>query len=123
MKLSRQSVAVTGSTGGTVTAYTGRPINGVVHAIQYDAGTLSSTATLQIKGATSGIIVLDSLAVGSADFIKYVREDTVVNSTNGSASTFVFIPIIDERVSITVGVCTASTVTGTFYVITEGSIG
>lgn len=124
MKLHRQSVAITGSTGAAVVGYTARPINGVVHAIQYDApasSALSSTATLNIKGETSGIIILDSLAVGSADFIKYVREDTVVNSTNGTAATFVQIPIIDERVSVTVGVTTATGLTGTFYVITEGA--
>jgi hypothetical protein len=123
MKLNRQSVSITGSTLGSV-GYTGRPINGVIHAIQYDASTalaLSSTASLTIKGETSGVIVLDSLAVGAADFIKYVREDTVVNSTNGVAATFVQIPIIDERVSIAVGVTTATGLTGTFYVISEGS--
>lgn len=128
MKIIKESVSVTVavSTSGA-TAYTARPMNGLIHAVEYVRGSasqLSSTATLTIKGSVTGNIILDSLAVGGASFFKYVRENTVVDTTNGAVTTVAcMVPVVDERVSVAVGDTTGNNLSGTFNIFLEGASG
>ena len=125
MKLvSKRISVITTTAASTDTFYSTGPANGLVHAVVYTkstSATISSSALLSITGKDSGRDILTSLTVGSASYIKYIRESTVVDTTNGTSTGAMLVPIVDERIKVTIGNSSVSNQLGTFDVILEGA--
>ena len=129
MYLRKHDISVVAGTSKGDVEYTS-VFNGFVHCIDYIKSTgtaLSSTATLAIVTEQTSQNVLASLAVGAASFRKCPRISTVVNSTNstltpctGGGDFAEYIPVVGERLKLTVAACSAAAQVGTFRVYTMG---
>lgn len=121
----------TTSAGGTDTAYSDRPVNGLIHSINYTTGTtvFSSSANIAITGEGSGQTIFTTLAA-AASWVYYPRSRAIVDTTGdvinptsagGSESnTEEKIPIVDERIKVVVTNTTAAQ-DGTVTVYVEGA--
>jgi hypothetical protein len=122
MRITKYTASVTTTTSSTDNFYT-EVANGSIRAVQYVRSTsspISSTADLSITGEVSGINILTSLSVGAASFIK-VPMGTAVNTTNGSITAFMAVPVAEERIKVSVSESTAASLTGTFNIYVEGA--
>ncbi len=118
------------STAASTPQYSG-VLNGLVHAIVYrptaSADTIlstTSTVALDIEGTTDKHIFNGT--IGSTDmWRKYVRE-SAVDSTGGAIGNttdfpLVGIPLVNERVKLSLGLSTAEDLTGYLDIIVEGA--
>jgi hypothetical protein len=123
MHITKHSISVVAGTSKGDVEYT-NVINGVVRAVQYaksTSGALSSTATLAIETAVTGVSVLSSLTVSTGSWVK-APALTVVNTTNGAiTNAHRMIPVDNERLKLTIAATSVAAQTGTFYVYSEGN--
>lgn len=108
-------------------AYSEGPMNGLVHSLYYQLSTalaLSDTSLLSLESEITGMKMLDEVALGAASRNINPRWANSIDSTGGALSTdansLAKIPIVNERLKLTVAASSAALLTGTFYVFTEG---
>lgn len=119
MHVRKETVTITGSTGGAITGYTS-VVNGGIAYIRYVKTDLSATSVVTITAENSSHAIF-SMALGSASWSKAPRI-ILVNSTNGAlANDYGYIPISEERIKVSVGATTSSTQTGKFVIYVEGN--
>jgi hypothetical protein len=110
---------VTTTTGLIGTGYTPNIGSGYVVSVVTD-GTISSTADLTIKGETNGQDILVSTTVGTSG-TRYIRQNTVINSTGGTSTGSSLIPVANERIEVSVAASSASALVGTLTFMIEGA--
>lgn len=111
-------VPIVANSSGAATVYAGSRINGVVHAIKYEPGTLATGATLVVSGETTKVPILTKASAGTTDVWFYPR--AIPNkTTDGAVFTDVAcgLHVFEERIKIAVtGGDAAGAGTITFYV-------
>jgi len=97
----RYDVDIAANSGGDATVYAGQKINGRVHAILYQPGTIETGGDLTITGETTGVPILVKANAGTSNVWYYPR--VVPNkNTDGEAFTDVAeqIFVLRERIKI-----------------------
>ena len=100
---------------GAATGYLGSRLRGRVLAIKSDAD-LNAAYTVAITGETSGIPILAAAAVSHNSVTWFFPFVEANQNTDGAASgSFIYIPLLNERIKVITSIAASGTVTFTLY--------
>lgn len=92
--------AIVTAADGSATVYSGE-INGLLHSIRFDIGTMANTTDLVITGNTTGIAILTDSPAASETLYPRAYPNQVDDGA-AEADARCLIPVVDEKLKVVV---------------------